>query len=151
MSGRNPSLPPNGFALGGPIGRISVSLRVMGDEVDPAEVTRLLGVEPDIAARKGEPVRRGDRTVAQRSGIWSYTLGEGPSTEWELDDAIATLLGRLPADLAIWDDLGRRFRMDLFCGVFLGSRNQGCALRPSTLRLMADRGITLSLDIYAAF
>lgn len=123
----------------------------MGDAVDPAEVTRLLGVQPDLAARKGDPVQRGDRMMIQRSGIWSYALGDGSSTEWELDDAITTLLGRLPADPAVWADLGRRFRLDLFCGVFLGSPNQGCVLLPSTLRLMADRGLTLSLDIYAAF
>lgn len=123
----------------------------MGGELDPAEVTRLLGVQPEIAARKGDPVRRGDRMVAQRSGSWIYALDDGSSPERDLDDAIAALLCRLPADRAVWDDLGRRFRLDLFCGVFLGSPNQGCVLRPSTLRLMADRGLTLSLDIYAAF
>ncbi len=151
MSARHPSLPPDGFALGGPIGRIAVSLRVAGDALDPAEVTRLLGVQPDIAARKGDRVQRGDRTVAQHSGSWIYALGNGSSPEWDLDDAIATLLGRLPADLMVWDDLGRRFRLDLFCGLFLGSPNQGCVLRPSTLRLMADRGLKLSLDIYGSF
>lgn len=142
------SLPEEGFALGGPVGRVSVTLRVMGDEVDPDEITRLLGVTPKLAERKGELVRRGERTITRRTGHWSCSLGDGPSPEWELDDAIAALLGRMSADLEVWTYLGRRHRMDLFCGLFMGTVNQGAVLRPETLRLLADRGLTLGLDIY---
>ncbi len=132
-------------------GRVSVSLRVSGDALDPTEITRLLGVQPKFAARKGDPVNRGGRSMTQRSGIWTYQVMDRASPGWGLDDAIVALLDRLPADVALWEDLGRRFKIDLFCGLFMGSVNQGLVLRPSTLRLMADRGLTLGLDVYGHF
>lgn len=142
------SIPKDGFALGGPIGRVSVTLRVIGDEVDPDEITRLLGVTPTMGERKGDVVRRGDRMVTRRTGHWSYSLGGGPSPEWELDDAIVAVLGRMSADLEVWADLARRFRLDVFCGLFMGTVNQGAVLRPGTMRLLAERGLTLGLDVY---
>jgi hypothetical protein len=139
---------PDGWLLGGPVERVAVSLRVLGDEVDPVEITRLFGLEPRFAARKGDLVQRGGRVVSQRTGIWSFALTEAPSPEWELDDAITALLARFPSDLALWAELGHRFRLDVFCGLMLGTANQGTALRPPTLLALAERGLTLDVDIY---
>lgn len=113
-----------------------------------AEITRMLDVEPRLAERKGQQVQRGDRWVTRRSGIWSFAL-EGAAPD--LDEGIAALLERLPADLALWAELRRRFSIDLFCGLFMGSLNEGFELHPSTLRMMGERGLTLGLDIYAPF
>ena len=140
--------PEDSIVLGGPLSRLSVSVRVAGDQLNPAEITRLFGVVPKFSAAKGEQRPSGSRTVTQRIGIWTYGLSDEPSPEWELDDAIATLFQQLPSDLALWNDLARRFKLDVFCGLFMGSDNQGADLRPSTLKLLADRGLTLSLDIY---
>ena len=140
--------PEDAVVLGGPVSRLSVSVRVAGESLDPVEITRLLGVAPNFAARAGERVRRGNRVVTQRLGIWTYGLSADPSPEWELDDAIVALLGRLPSDTALWHELGSRYKLDVFCGLFMGSENQGTGLDPSTLRLLADRGLTLDLDIY---
>jgi hypothetical protein len=42
-----PELPPGEYVIvGGDVDGISASLRVMGDDLDPDEVTRLLGVKP---------------------------------------------------------------------------------------------------------
>ena len=140
--------PEDAVVLGGPISRLSVSVRASGDTLDPDELTRLFGVEPSFAARKGDRVQRGNRTVTQRVGIWTYRLTEESSPEWELDDAIVTLLARLPDDLAVWRELERRYNLDVFCGLFMGSENQGAGLDPSTLRLLGERGLTLELAIY---
>ena len=127
--------------------RLSVSVRIAGETLDPEEITRLMRVEPKFAAKKGARRRGGAGTVIQRTGIWTYGLTEN-SAEWELDDAIVTLLNRLPADLNLWRDLARAHQMDMFCGLFMGSENQGTVLRPETLRLLADRVLSLGLDIY---
>jgi hypothetical protein len=134
--------------LGGHVSRLSIALRVAGDDLDPTEVTRLFGLQPKHSARRGEQVQRGSRIVTQRSGIWTYALAQDPSPEWELDDAVVALLGKFPADLSIWSDLGSRYKLDLFCGLFMGTDNQGTLLRPETLSLLAARGLTLDLDIY---
>lgn len=116
--------------------------------LDPEAITHLMGVQPNFGAKKGTRRKNGARTVAQRLGVWTYGLTEGPSGEWELDDAIVALLDRLPADLNIWRDLARTHRMDVFCGLFMGADNQGTILQPGTLRLLADRGLHVDVDIY---
>lgn len=138
----------NEILLGGPVSRLSVSIRVAGDLLDPSEISRLFGVSPKFAARKGEIIRRGSRAMPHRVGIWTYGLTEEPSPEWELDDAIGALIARLPADLAVWQELGERFKLDIFCGLFMGTDNQGAVIAPYTLKLLAERGLTLDLDIY---
>lgn len=145
------SFPDDAFVIGGPVSRLTAAVRVVGDTLDPADVTRALGVEPRFAARKGDTVQRGSRTVVQRVGIWTHRLSEDPSPEWELSDAIDALLVRLPSDLEVWRELGSRYKLDVFCGLFLGSENQGVELRPETLRALAERGLTLGLDVYGPF
>lgn len=141
-------LPPDTVRVGGPIARLSIAVRVASDTLDPDAITRLMGVQPKFAARKGDTRISGGQTVTQRVGIWTFGITDEPSGEWELDDAVGALLARLPDDLAIWQELRRHHRIDLFCGLFMGSDNQGADLRPETLRQLADRGLTLDLDIY---
>jgi len=142
-------LPPDDAVLiGGPLSRLSIAIRIAGDALDPAEITRRLGVPPKFSARKGEQREHGGRRVTQRIGIWTYGLTEDPSSEWELDDAIIALLQRLPSDLALWKELGAQYKLDIFCGLFMGGDNQGADLPAATLRLLAERGLALSLDIY---
>lgn len=141
-------VPEDGFVLGGPMSRLAISVRVQGDDLDPEEITRVLGATPKFAARKGDQVRRGERTVTQRSGIWVFGLTEEPSPEWELNDAMVAILGRLSSDLQVWASLAARFKLDVFCGLFMSSDNQGADIAPVTLRLLAERGLTLDLDVY---
>jgi Domain of unknown function (DUF4279) len=128
--------------------RVSASLRVKGDTLDPAKVTRILGVESDFSARKGEqrPMRTG--VVIQSTGVWSRRVRPGPAEEWDLDRTIAALLTEIRIPLQTWQALGREYTLDVFCGLFMGRDNQGAGLRPETLQLLAERGLTLELDVY---
>jgi Domain of unknown function (DUF4279) len=81
--------------------------------------------------------------------VWRLELPV--SAEWVLDDAITTLLGKLPSDLAVWRELASQYRLDVFCGLFLEQWNRGTELSPATLGLLAERNLTLSLDVYAPF
>jgi hypothetical protein len=120
----------------------------MGDDLEPAAVTELLGVMPTFAARKGELVERRGRTHPQGTGIWLLKHATEPSMEWDLDAAVVTLLASLPADAAIWQELGRRYSLDVFCGLFMSSDNQGFDLAPATLAALGARGLRLSADVY---
>jgi hypothetical protein len=137
----------DGFVVGGEIDRVEVSLRIAGDALDPQRITRMLGVTPTFAARKGDVITHGESTVTQQIGIWTYKLPA--SSEWELGDAIQTLLERLPADPALWETLAGEFKTDVFCGLFLSAANRGTELRVETMALLAERRLTLGLDIYA--
>lgn len=142
-------IPPNRLVtVGGPVDRVRVSLRVFGDDLDPVEVTTLLGCQPTEARRRGEviPDPRYHRTA--RTGCWLLDGADEPSTE--LEAQVGNLLGRLTDDVVSWRDLSRRFRVDVFCGVFLDSFNRGFALSPKLMRRLADQGIEIGFDIYSA-
>jgi hypothetical protein len=53
--------------------RAFATLRVAGDELDPDDITRLLGVQPSEAYRKGETFSKGRaRNLSARTGIWLF-------------------------------------------------------------------------------
>ena len=131
-----------------PRSRLSVSLRVRGDDLDPAEITRTFGVEPDFSARKGESWLRRGRTVIQASGIWTRRVRHGAAPVWDLERAVHTLLADLPTDLEIWRALGSRYTLDIFCGLFMSNENQGTQLSAATLLVLGERGLVLDIDVY---
>lgn len=51
--------------------------------------------------------------------------------------------------MAVWQDLARRFQVEIFCGLFLESFNEGLSLSASTLQLLGERSIALDLDMYS--
>jgi hypothetical protein len=131
-----------------PRSRLSVTLRVAGDVLDPAEISRVLGVDPDFSARKGEERRSRSGTVTQPIGIWTRRARLGSAEDWDLDGAIRGLLADLPNDIAVWRDLGTRYQLDVFCGLFMERGNQGAGVSPATLLALGERGLILDLDVY---
>jgi len=75
-------------------------------------------------------------------------LTSADSPEADLDAQIASILGQLTPDTAIWKSLTSRYRADIFVGVFMGTSNDGLALRPETLDMLGARGLALDFDIY---
>jgi hypothetical protein len=82
------------------LSKTAASLRFFGDDLNPEEVTQLLGKEPDKAERRGE-VRPSGYTV--RRGRWSVSAGR--RTPGDLDSQIAELLAGMTDDLAVWQRL----------------------------------------------
>ena len=133
----------------GPVSTTKASLRIFGDDLDPDEITRALGMPPTKARRKGEPFRNegtGAEGIARRNGWW---LDAEDRTPGDLDGQVRELLGVLTEDLSVWADISSRCqRLDMFCGLFLGEGNQGETLSPDTLQALGARNIELGLDIY---
>jgi hypothetical protein len=129
--------------------RAVASLSLTGEELDPANVTRLLGRSPTHSWRKGDDIRmRPDLPpkLAQR-GHWR--LEATPTEPENVDAQVSELLRGLTTDVQVWQQLGAQFRMSLFCGWFMSDENEGVEIAPSTLALLGERGIRLDLDIYA--
>lgn len=123
------------------------TLRVVGDDLEPAELTGLLGVKPSTSYSKGDVLtsKRGTTRVAP-TGYWSLEAED--SAPADLDAQVTLLLARLPDDAALWARLHERFDIDLFCGWFMKEWNEGTALKATTLNALANRGIDLTIDLW---
>ncbi len=55
----------------------------------------------------------------------------------------------MPSDPKIWEALAK-FQPHFFCGIFMGSGNDGMDLSAKVLLALGQRGISLGLDIYDA-
>jgi len=133
----------------GELSETAASLRFGGDDLDPAEVSRLLGATPTLAYRKGEPwLTPNGQKIIGRTGVWM--LGIERVRPGSLDRQIADLLAPLSQDLVVWNDLSRRFGGVIFSGLFLESGNEGIGLQPQTMLALGSRGLGLDMDIYGA-
>src|SRR5262245_16606318 len=93
--------------------RTVATLRVGGDALIPAEITRLLGCEPTDAQAKGQQIvgaRTGQVRVA-RVGLWRLEAAD--RNPGDLDAQIDELLGKVTTDLDVWGAIAAKFEMDL--------------------------------------
>jgi Domain of unknown function (DUF4279) len=128
----------------GPLKTSKATLRIVGDALDPLQITQALGRSPHLSHRKGETKRNGSPAV---TGQWH--LEASPASPGDLDAQVAEILGSLSQDLSVWRELRRLYRMDLFCGLFMEGSNQGLEISADTMRALAERGIDLGLDMYS--
>lgn len=126
------------------VGETKVALRIFGDALVPEEISSLLGAIPNQTYRKGDPMRG---LSVRKTGMWS--LVAKPRQPGDLDDQVAEIFARATSDLEIWRKLAARYRVDLFCGLFMKESNEGLTLALGTLAAAADRDIQIHLDIYS--
>jgi hypothetical protein len=125
-----------------------VALRMFGDDLVPSDVTVLLGCQPTETYSKGDvriAKKTGNRYVA-KTGRWSLSAED--RLPENIPGQIEEILAKLPQDLTIWSQLRSKYTMDFFCGIFMGSSNDGLELSPALLGQISVRGIMLGLDIY---
>jgi hypothetical protein len=126
--------------------RVTVSLRVCGDSLDPDEITRLLGERPNHGVSKGQEFPLGSVRARAPTGVWSLTL-EGAETK-SIDNQIRALFERVSSDREVWRNLARQYSTELFVGVFQSELNQGLVVSRGVLQEIAERELQLGLDIY---
>ncbi|MVA26961.1 DUF4279 domain-containing protein [Agrobacterium vitis] len=128
--------------------RFRISLRLAGDDLDPGEITSLLGVAPHLAYRKGEHWKTPKgKPLIGRTGFWSFHVDDFETDDFE--EAIFDLLSKIPVAPDVFRTLASRFKVELFCGLFLDEYNAGVGLSPAVMKLLAQREISLDLDIYS--
>ncbi len=84
------------------IQRSAATLRISGPDLDPAEITRLLGCAPDAAQRRGQeiPGRGSGSARIARTGMWRLSANEREPAD--LGSQIIELLSNMTDDLTIW-------------------------------------------------
>lgn len=139
---------PRWVSIGGPARQFRLSLRVFSDDLDPDEVSSLLGSPPTDSHRKGE-LRRGRRPLRWNQSAWFFTADFTEGTDKPLHEVIDEMLDGLTDDLAVWRELTNRYQVDLFCGLFLErTSNEGFMLPTKTMKRLVERGIEIDLDLY---
>jgi hypothetical protein len=130
------------------IQRSVATLRISGDDLDPAEITRRLGCDPSSAQTKAKRlVGRNTGTVRiAPEGMWRLFATEREPED--LDGQIDELLSKLTDDLNVWASIAEKYELDLFCGLFMRGRNEGLSMSPKSLVALGLRQIELGLDIY---
>lgn len=124
------------------------TLRLIGDTLDPVEISRLLGCQPDCSYQKGDELIgkvSGHKRLAP-TGHWSIKAAIRKPEN--LESQIIELLAKLTDDLAIWSQLGARYRLELFCGLFMATGNDGIELSAALMLALGQRGIALGMDVY---
>jgi hypothetical protein len=129
--------------------KTKASFRVMGPELDPDEVTRLLGLEPDYAHRRGDANlgKSGRRYADFPEGLWKISSGAGE--EATVEEHLLALLERIEpgqAGIARCHELG--LRADVFVGLFAAGEPGGQGIGPETCRRLGELGLRLELDYY---
>ena len=142
ISRKPPSGAPEGTVwFGGPVDRWKVALCVHGEELDPDRISALLGCEPTSAARRGNPFPRKGRWILR---VESKKCGESDDVE----DGIRILLARLPSDGDVWVSLTGTYSVRVSCGLFLAASNRGFAISADVSKLLSDRNLEISFNVY---
>lgn len=133
----------------GELSESAACLRLFGQDLIPSEITDLLGCEPTGSDIKGEPRKTphlGKQILLSKTGSWR--LQAKRRVPGDLDDQIKEILEPLTSNLEIWEELSEKYIMDMFCGLWLDSFNEGISLSSETLKLLSDRSILIDFDIY---
>src|SRR5215472_4942330 len=97
----------------------SVQFRISGANLDPHEVTRRMGLEPNQIRIAGE--RRSDSKVWQES-LWSYDGGAtsvDSANEWtSLEEGLLYVLGKLSSKKELIQEYVRSHEVIWWCGHF---------------------------------
>lgn len=130
------------------VDRTAASLRFRGDDLDPDEISRILGAQPTRGVKKGGMWKTpAGQEIVARTGSWGLRVPE--ESPGDLDKQVTILFAGLSKDLDAWRHLASRFKADIFAGVFLARRNEGLGVSPGTMIAIGSRGLLLELDIYS--
>lgn len=129
------------------LSRSTASLRIIGDDLAPSEITGLIGKAPNKAKKKGDVFETPNgQSVISRTGSWSIEVDDAIPAD--VDKQVIELLENTIQNTEVWHGLSKRFRVEIFCGLFLEDGNQGLNISTETLMILGLRGIALELDIY---
>jgi len=143
-----PEKPDGTVWFGGEPERAKLCLRVCGDELDPEEITQLIGRAPSRSQRKGQPALDGSGQVRRLARTGSWLLDFPLSSGTTIAEGIEALVAGLLSDREVWATIAQRFRLELLCDVFVRGVNQGFTLPAQVLEMLTRRCIELSVDIY---
>ena len=141
------SFPQQDITIGGPVHDASVSLCIYGDELDPDEITQLLGQSPPRSHRRGDRLKPSGPSF--RTGAWIYQV-ESEVAPDAPELVLVHLLDRLPSDPAFWTQLGQRYDIRISICIGFEGWNKGFTLSTRNIQRVAALGTRMDFDLYAS-
>jgi hypothetical protein len=126
----------------------AATLRIMGEDLDPAEISKLLCAQPTHRQKKGDEIvgKKTGKVRVARFGMWQIKAADREPED--IDGQIQEILKQTSNDLTVWREIGKKFEVDLFCGLFLKGSNESLIISAESLTVLGERGILIGFDIY---
>jgi hypothetical protein len=134
---------------GGEVDEYRISLGFYGDDLNPSELSSLLGKSATSSCVKGDVVHKNGRSRTEKTGRWLLSVHPKPGES--LEPQLRELLLSLTPDLAVWKRLASQFRTRFVVSAWIRSWNRGLEIEPQLLREIADRQLSLGVDIYVDY
>jgi hypothetical protein len=125
------------------------TLRISGEDLDPEEISTILGCVPTTIQRKGDVLTSKTTGTSRTLKFGAWRLEASDREPEDLDGQIAELLGKLTPSTDVWQSIAERYDVILFCGFFMQETNEGVEISPASLAALGQRRIVLGLDIYS--
>ncbi len=106
-----------------------------------------MGCQPSFAFAKGDIKSSKAGSIVRKSGMWA--LEARKQAPADLDAQVAEIFSRLPEDPAVWARFREEFEVDMFCGFWMCETDEGMIVSAQTMKILADRGISLGFCVYA--
>jgi hypothetical protein len=129
--------------------RSVATLRIVGENLDPDEITALLGCAPTRGERKGDVLTSKTTGRSRTVKVGAWCLDASDREPENLDGQIGEILDKLTPSMDVWQSIAERYRVDFFCGFFMRETNEGVEISPASLAALGQRKIVLGLDIYS--
>lgn len=134
------------ISSGGPLKDSKVSLCIYSEHIDIAELTTVIGCKPTHTQVKGQIRRPPHGNGPATLGHWFLAAPKRLGFEAK----VQYLLDATPSSSAIWRRIEKSHRVQLRCGVFMHSFNEGFELAAETAAEIGKRRWKFLLDIYGA-
>lgn len=125
------------------------TFRVLGEDLDPDDVTRLLGIEPTQALHRGQLVPTSTSVRRQEMGVW-LLKSEGKLASTSLERHLLFLLETIEPHAAALRDLrvAQRATADFFCFWLSATGHGGPIFSAELMQRVAATGAELGIDFY---
>ena len=125
------------------------SFRIMGQDLDPSEITNLLHMHPDQSHRCGDPniSKSGRRYADYTEGLWALHASVDETSA--IDAHLEALVAKLWKHRDLLQEFSKRgYKIDICVGIFGIDDNMGFVLKNTLLRRVMQLGVDLDLDLY---
>jgi len=126
---------------------MQVTLKFLGESLDPASISRTLGLAPTGSGRKGDPIAAelpNGRSVSRPSitGYWYLDLPQGTSG----DAAVAGMMDSLSCGETVFRDLAREWQGQLIVHEAGAGVSAGDLFSGQTLAALSAAGLDLYVN-----